>query len=198
MDDVFSKIFTIVDIDKINSKSEFDLFISNLINNPSPLREAVAYKLADICFDEYLDERSIDIILCAITDINPNVSRCICRAIKNSNILKDCLAYKIILKTDKILSEISQSDKNENSKSHKKNKILFSLYWLLEALYYCNFSKYNSEVIKILQTTITFCDYTIREKTAQLLLALDNPPVNLVNTLKNDSNFYVNFYTKFI
>ena len=54
---------------------------------------------------------------------------------------------------------------------------------------YCN--KYNSEVLEILKYTINFTDYTIREKTAQLLATIDNAPIELLQKAKLDENFYV-------
>ena len=198
MDNIFPKIFSMIDIDELNSKDEFDSFIINLTNHPAPIREVCASKLEDLDFDEFLDENSIDIIVCAITDINPNVSRSVCKLIIKSQLLQNKLPSKIINKLNQVLSSFSENEIKENTKSHAKNKLLFSLYWLLEAIFYCNIDEYENDVVKILHSCVLFSDYTIREKSAQLLSKLNNPPDKLIELVKADSNFYVNFYTKLI
>ena len=198
MDNMFDEIFDVVNLDKISSKSEFDSFISKLINHPTPLREAVAYKLEDVFSDDFLDENTVNTILPAITDINPNVSRSICSVIKKSPELQKSLEPLIIAKIEKILAEVPKDEISQSNKNHAKNKLLFSLYWLLEALFYCLSRNYNDRVVKILQSTILFFDYTIREKTAQLLTKIDKPDKELIQKVKSDKNFYVNFYSKFI
>lgn len=195
MDNIFSDIFSIVEIDKLHSKHEFDLLIDNLTNRPAPLREAVAYKLEEVFCEEYADEKTAQVILCAITDINPNVSRNICQIIEKSSLLKTLLEERIINKINTILGQIPEIEQRKNNKSHVKNKLFFALYWLLEALSYCISNKYNEKIFEILQICINFTDYTIREKTAKILSIVDNPPIELVDKIKSDTNFYVNFYT---
>jgi len=196
MCNIFSEIFEILDIDKINSKENFDLFISKLINHPTPLREAVAYKLEDVFCENYIDNNNCKIILLSITDINPNVSRCICSVIKKSKKLQNMLEIMIIEKIEEILVRIPEKEKIQNNKNHAKNKLIFSLYWLMEALSYCLSKQYIEKIYKILQITILFSDYTIREKTAKILAKIDNPDIDLINQINKDKNFYVNFYTK--
>lgn len=198
MDNIFETIFSLVEKDKINSKDEFDLFVSYLTNHTTPLREACAYKLEEIFEDKFVDENILEIVLSAIVDINPNVSRSVCKIINKSDKLQNELSVKIINKINVLLNEITKNQKYKNDKSHAKNKLIFSLYWLLEALYYCNIEKYICEISEILFSTFEFCDYTIREKSAQLLTKVKNPNSKLVEFVKNDKNFYVNFYTKFI
>ena len=195
MDDMFSKIFSIVDMEKIDSKEEFDIFLENLINHPAPLREACAYKLNEVFKDDFIDNTSSEILLKAVIDINPNVSRCICSLIEKSSLLQELLKYKIIANINEILNKIPDIEKLQNNKNHKKNKLLFSLYWLLEALYYCIKPDESTEVVTILQKTVEFSDYTIREKTAKIISKLSAPPANLLEIVNNDKNFYVNFYT---
>ena len=198
MDDIFEKIFSIIDIDKINSKKEFDDFIFYLTNQPTPLREAVSNKLEDIYQDEYIDENNIKIISDAIVDINPNISRNICSIINKSKHLQQMILPVLIEKINFLLGKISDNVKSQNNKSHAKNKILFSLYWLLEGMSYCVDSKYEAEILKILHSTIKFKDYTIREKTALILSKINVSDNELIERVKNDSNFYVNFYTKLL
>lgn len=196
MDNVFDKIFSILDNDDLNSHEEFNEIISNLTNKPAPLREACAYKLEDINLDKYIDEKTTDVILNAVVDINPNVSRSVCKTIQKSVKLQKMLYNKLVLAINDILSQISDNEKKSNNKSHAKNKMFFSLYWLLEALFVCIDRKCDNDIIKILHSAILFSDYTIREKAAKIISKLDNPPYELVEKLKSDTNFYVNFYTK--
>lgn len=198
MDNIFDDIFSIINIDKISSKEEFDCFLSKLINHPTPLREAVAYKLEDIFSDDFLDKNTINIILLSITDINPNVSRSVCSVIQKSTKLQKELEPLIISKIEDILNQIPKNQTEKNSKSHAKNKLVFSLYWLMEALFYCISNNYAQKILNILQLTVLFSDYTIREKTAQLLTKIEKTDVELTNKIKNDKNFYVNFYSNFI
>ena len=55
----------------------------------------------------------------------------------------------------------------------------------------CNLKKNNSQALEIINETIKFNDYTIREKTAKILVKLDNLPNELLQIAKNDQNFYV-------
>lgn len=195
-ENIFDEIFSIIEIDKLNSKEEFDEFISLLINHPNPTREAVANKLDELYDDKYLDENSLEIILKAVVDINPNVARCVCSLIEKNPLLKEKIEFKIISKIKELLLEIPSFDILQNNKSHAKNKKIFSLYWLLEALSISISDRYNSSVLEILKTTIKFSDYTIREKTAKILSKIHDIPAELSDSLKNESNFYVNFYIK--
>ena len=194
MDNLFENIFSIVDIDLINSKKEFDEYILYLTNHPTPLREAAAYKLEELYNDCFLDKNVLEIILNAIIDINPNVSRCVCKTIEKNKKLQEMIEPEIIAKIEKLLLDITQEEKTEKNKSHSKNKKIFSLYWLLEALFYCISEKYIKNVLEILHSALNFSDYTIREKAAQILTKLPHKPVELIQKIKDDPNFYVNFY----
>ena len=198
MDNLFDKILSIVDTDEVSSKDDFDLFIDNLTNHPAPLREVCAYKLDEIYKDEYLDDNNLNIILNAVIDINPNVSRCVCLLIKNHTLLQKSLCAKLILRINDTLKLIPDNERNQSNKSHAKNKLLFSLYWLMEALFYSYGDEYQTQALEIIKVTFNFSDYTIREKAAQLLTKVKNPPDDLIKSIKQDKNFYVNFYSKFI
>ena len=73
----------------------------------------------------------------------------------------------------------------------KKEKNIFSLYWYLESLSFCLSEKFESKIIDILNYTINFSDYTIREKTAKLLDKIKDPPCELLQKANCDQNFYV-------
>ena len=199
----FEKIFAIININGSLSKSEFKTLINLLSNHPTPLREMTALKIEEIAsFNEenLLDDFSISKILDGIIDINPNISRAVCNIISENLELKRVLGDKIIEKINFLVDEIKQYEKENkdffdshvrNTKNHAKNKKLFALYWLLEALSICASEKNRQKILKIITYTINFKDYTIREKTAKILHFIQNPPIDLVNKIKDDVNFYV-------
>ncbi len=202
-DDLFRLIFEVLDVEEIKNQREADIIVNYLTNNPTPLREAVAYKLENLVMkypDYFKNEAALDKFLNAISDINPNVSRLMCSLIENNSFLSGMLTCKIIKKIEDLIQKIKNyeiktgdffQNKVKNKKNHTKNKLLFSLYWYLEALCYCNTSEYKEKLLKILSYTINICDYTIREKTAKLLNKLENIPVEILQKAKCDQNFYV-------
>ncbi len=201
--DSFEIIFFILDLDKFNSYDEFKAIIDLLTNHDNPIREAVALKLEDFipdCEDYFLEEFSVNKILDAVADINPNVSRSICKIISLSEKLENKIEKLIIDRINNIIFDIKKFEKDNNDsfinsqrnlKNHAKNKKLFSLYWYLEALSFCLSDRFRSEILGILEHTINFSDYTIREKTAKLLIKMKNVPFELLQKANSDKNFYV-------
>lgn len=198
--DDFDKIFSIINLEQLNSIEEAMCLFKNLINHPTPIREATALKLEEIYSDAFYNNEIKEIFLKSIIDINPNVCRAIITIISNSELLKQNLCKSIIIEINKLIQEIKENDKKLGGfykdaqkirKNHAKNKKLFSLYWLLEGLSVCELKKNNSSVLEILNQTIKFNDYTIREKTAKIMMKLDKIPNELLQIAKNDQNFYV-------
>ena len=201
--DDFSRIFTIINIGHVDSCDEAKILINFLTDCSNPLREACAFKLQDVCpiSEKYfLNEFSKNKFIKGIVDINPNVSRAVCSILSSSKEIAAYIEYDLILRIKNLIDEIKCYEKDNkdffkgngrNTKNHAKNKKLFALYWSLEALFFCFSGKYNSQVLEILNYTINFNDYTIREKTAQLLKKIDNPPLELLKKAKDDQNFYV-------
>ena len=202
-DELFELIFDVIALNSLENQKEADILINYLTNHPTPLREAVAYKIEELIslspqfFKNDLTEEKF---LNAISDINPNVSRIICDIIASNDFVSGMLTKDIIARIDEIILNIRQYEKEnsdffqnkiKNKKNHKKNKLLFSLYWYLEALSNCNITEHEEEVLQILNFTIDFCDYTIREKTAKLLNKLPHPPYEILQKAKSDQNFYV-------
>ena len=187
----FKKIFSILNIDYIKNISDAKILISHLTEHSNPIREAVALKLEDLNIEYFLDEYSILQFLKGLKDINPNVSRSICTIIKNNEKLQDLIETKIINNIEILLQNITPSAK----KSHAKNKEHFALYWLLEGLANCKV-KNNPKVLEILNVTIKFSDYTIREKTAKILAKIPQAPSEMLKIIADDVNFYVKSYIK--
>lgn len=199
----FVKIFSVLSIFEVKTQQDFDILIFHLTNHANPVREVVSLKLEELaCRHEqyYLTEKNIQKLCDGLIDINPNVSRAICSIIENNSLIREKIEQKIIEKIEENISLIKnfEQEKNEsfnnklrNTKSHAKNKILFSLYWLLEGLSLCVSTKYYEKITNILNYTLTFSEYTIREKTAKILAKMDKCPAELLQIAKSDQNFYV-------
>ena len=175
--DDFLKIFSIISLETVKNQEDAEILIECLTNHSTPLREACAFKIEELTNDNseyFLSEFSQNKFLNAIIDINPNVSRAICNILKNNSNLADFLDNKI-----------------KNTKNHAKNKKLFSLYWYLEALAICVTKRHEKKVVKILENTINFLDFTIREKTALVALKLGDIAKEILQKAKQDQNFYV-------
>lgn len=196
----FVKIFSIINLKELKNVDEAHILFHHLTNHPTPIREAVALKLEEIYdekfFDEYIKEKFVK----SVIDINPNVCRAMCNIVSRSSLLIDELCLPLISCINTLLDEIKDNDKElggfyDNAlkvrKNHAKNKKLFSLYWFLECLSLCNVKKNNSAVLEIVNQTIKFNDYTIREKTAKILNNLENVSSELLKIAQNDQNFYV-------
>lgn len=192
----FEKQAVLINLEKINSQNEFDIFINNLTNQSGPIRENVSLKLAELDFNFQIDN---NLILDALCDVNPNVCRNITDFLKkyNNEDLREKLVQRIKILIDDIFSYYSatpqkfRENKEKSKKNHIINKKIFHLYWCLEGLSIVIDDKIDKNIEEILNITSNFYDYTIREKTAQILAKIKNPPSELLQKLKNDDNFYV-------
>ena len=196
----FIKIFSIINLEDIENIDEMELLFKHLTNQPTPIREAIALKLEEIYKDKFFSDFIKKQFLKAIIDINPNVCRAICNIISGSEFLKKELLVELIVRINQLLLEIKENDANLGGfyddaqkirKNHAKNKKLFSLYWYLETLSICIQGKNNSKALEIIKETIKFNDYTIREKTAKILVNMHDAPIELLKLIQEDQNFYV-------
>ena len=135
----------------------------------------------------FLDDNE-DIILRAICDVNPQVCRNICNILHLSN-KKESLKDKII---EKII-ELIEKTKSLKTKSHKASKDIFNLYWNIMALENLVDNNVASEKIfhSIILQTLEYKDYTIRERGAYLFKKIGLNSDDILQKIKNDSNFYV-------
>ena len=194
------KIVAIINLKSIDNKFEADLILSHLTGQDGRIREAVSYILAELSPSNfYLDEKSINILLNGILDINPNVVRNLINFISKSPKLKQELIKPIKFKTEEILLSLEKfvkidspffENKSKSNKNHAKNKLTFNLYWLLETISILDVNRIEN-LEDILTKTSNFIDYTIREKTAKILSKMENKPPELLRKLKNDENIYV-------
>lgn len=202
--DEFEKPVAIMSLESLCNKKEADLLINNLTGCDGRIREASALKISEFLKNSeiapyFFDECSLETILNGIMDINPNVGRALIDGIKECQPLQKLILPKLIdrilniIEKLKALSDTPYADnKLKNTKNHAKNKIVFNLYWALEALYYTDFNNFTQEkLLDILNFTSGYIDYTIREKTAKILSKMNEQPSDLLQKLKNDKNFYV-------
>ena len=189
------KQFAALELDEIRSQNDALILTSNLIRQDGKIREVVAFRINEFLKNEnfvhfFQGEKFYEIFLQGIMDINGNI----CRIVIEFTLIPE---FKIFLSNklpnciEEILSVIDNLSKNE--KQYKISKRNFQLYWSLEALYNIIEEIDIAKIKNILEKTIDFEDYTIREKTAKILsktVGFDE----LKAKLKNDSNYYVRRY----
>ena len=127
----------------------------------------------------------------ATIDINANICRLV---VDSAFLMKDVENFAQIY-TDKVLKFTFEALKELDNfifrdKKYVINKQLFKLYWCLETLK--NFYPFVKEDVlkEILYKCSEQKEYTIREKTAQIL-AVTNIFPELKNKLMDDENYYV-------
>lgn len=198
-DNVKEKHFAILELDEIHSQNDTKILVSNLVGQDGKVREAVAFKTNELAqnsnnIEFFICEEIFDILMQGIMDINGNV----CRQVVNSklfesNEFKAYLCKKLPENINKILKEIENFD--STSKQYVISKRNFQLYWCLEALHKCVENIEFSSIKNILLKTGVFYDYTIREKTAKILVKLNYPELDeLKKKLEKDENYYVRRY----
>ena len=202
--DEFEKPVAILSLETLEDKKDAKLLTEHLTGCDGRIREASALKISEFLHNEktaeyFLDEKGVKTILNGIMDINPNVGRALIDGIKTSASLQELILPLLLERIEELIENLKELSKTpfrenklNNRKNHAKNKVVFNLYWAMEALYHTKFNKnYREKVLNILNFTNTYIDYTIREKTAKILSKTDNAPDNLLQKLKNDENFYV-------
>ena len=193
------KQFSAIELAELKNEKDAEIFISNLINCDGKIREAVAQKFSEFVeveiYREYFSKFPL-IFAQSTIDINANISRMVIDGLalmKNNNKFAKIYAQKLVEYAEEAfdgLSKIIYKDKK-----YTINKQLFKLYWCLEGLnnYYNYIDK--EKLGYVLEQSVKQTEYTIREKVAQLLsnenLAENYPQI--VETLKNDENYYVRF-----
>lgn len=189
--------FAALNLDKIYSTNDAEIFISNLVGVDGKIREVVALKLEQFTFETpnlFHNKNIYKKFTEATIDIDGNV----CRFAINSanNIINDINfanyysneLLKIIITA---LDEISKFTFRD--KKYKINKQIFKIYWCLEGL--MKFYPYADEIV--LNSVIKQCaelqEYTIREKCAKLIIEIGNNDElsDIKSKLMHDENYYV-------
>ena len=194
--DFEQKHFALTFIDSLKNPEDIKLFINNLVDNDTKIRELASFRTNDFILENnnlmsFLDENS-EIILRTIDDVNPQVCRNSCFLLNLSK-NKTYLGEKILNK----LEILTEKTRTIRFKTHKTSKDIFNLYWnffAIENLIDQNF-EHAPKLKQILELTAIYKDYTIRERTAFLtkkLLSSGFAEINpIFEQLKNDDNFYV-------
>lgn len=190
------KQFAALEISELKTQEDAEIFLSNLINCDGKIREAVAQK-----FSEFVKHENYRNFFCeyplilaqATIDINANIARMV---IDGLIYMKDYesfgKAYSGKL-TEYINEAFAGLDKIVfRDKKYTINKQLFKLYWCLEGLN--NYNQYtDSDVLfNLLKRTLEIEEYTVREKSAQIIIKLTDPKFDeLKKIIQNDTNYYV-------
>lgn len=186
-------------LDKIESKSDADVLISNLTGQDGKIREAVSLRIKEFTANPELlaffeNTKSYDVFLDAIVDINANICRNIISAVsnfKNNPEFSKYFCTKLADRTLALLDIIKDFDFQDGK--YKVNKEVFKLYWCLETIYHFKDRMDFSKLKRILLIAKNIGEYTIREKSAKIL-SLDFDDAELISAreeLKNDKNYYV-------
>ena len=180
--------------DEVNTEEDAEALINNLTGCDGKIREAVALKIYQIlssskeCLKLFIYPK---IFAQATIDINANICRLV---VDSAKFLKANEEFAINY-TDEII-KITKSALDEldkfifRDKKYVINKQLFKLYWCLESLK--NFYEFvdREELSTILEKCAQNSEYTIREKTAQLVRFVGSFP-DIEEQLKKDENYYV-------
>ena len=183
-------------LDYIENADDAKILLNNLTGCDGKIREAVALKINTLINEndknkQIFAEISAQKFADATIDINANICRLIvdCAVILKPN---NGFAVKytdlIINRTNEALSELDKFIFRD--KKYVINKQLFKLYWCLEALSeFYNFADENT-LTGIIEKCANQKEYTIREKTAQIILKSNRFP-QIKEKLINDENYYV-------
>ena len=194
-DDIKKMQIAALKFDEVKDNNDVQVLLSRLTGCDGKVREAVALKLNQaISRGQVLDvfaKSAPEIFADATIDINANICRCV---VDSAVILEKYPDFskkytdKIVKFAQEALYELDQFIFRD--KKYVINKQIFKLYWCLEALKY--FYSYVDE--DILQDILTKCanqtEYTIREKTAQILYS-SGKFSELAKKLEADENYYV-------
>ena len=181
-------------LDCVSSKEEAQVLISNLTGCDGKIREAVALKIFQILTQDGSNKLFFNypqIFADATIDINANICRlvvdsaCLLQSIEDFSPNYTNIILRFALDALKELDNFIFRDKK-----YVINKQLFKLYWCLETLK--NFYPYapKDTLSEILSKSAAQKEYTIREKTAQILILTDILP-EIRQQLENDENYYV-------
>ncbi len=181
-------------LDYVYSKEDALALISNLTGCDGKIREAVVLKIYQILSEKqnvYKFFNYPKIFANATIDINANICRLV---VDSASLMRNMKGFANEY-TNEIIKIANEALKELDSfifrdKKYVINKQLFKLYWCLETLK--NFYSYVPQNLleEILSKSAAQKEYTIREKTAQILILSDILP-ELKQQLQNDENYYV-------
>lgn len=196
---IVQKQIAALKLEKINSKYDAEILISNLTGQDGKIREAVSLRLEEFMSNpDYLkffqSPQNYKIFLEAITDINGNICRNVISAISNIKNQNDfCMMFcpALVELTNKLLDIVEKFDFQDGK--YKVNKEAFKLYWCLETINeFCDIINFQ-DLKSIILRSKNIKEYTIREKCAKILSNCykDAELLAARKELKNDKNYYV-------
>lgn len=183
-------------LDTITNKEEGAILINNLTGCDGKIRESAALKINQLLnsnpeLSQFLNYPKI--FADASIDINANICRLVIDStaiLKKNNEFSDIYLECILNFIWETFDEIDKFIFKD--KKYIINKQLFKLYWCLESLKLFVYKIEPDILLKILERTSNEKEYTIREKTAQILKYTNNKIFQkLIEKLKNDENYYV-------
>lgn len=182
-----------VRIESCTCAEEAEILMQNLTGIDGKVREAVSFKLKTFlpeCKELFLRKDFYEIFLNSIIDINGNICRNVIIALQHIANIEDFYNYavpEIITRSHDVINKIESFCCKD--RKYVTNKEVFKLYWYLETLSIFPITD-TEELFGLLKRCASIEEYTIREKTARLLLKL--PAEYKLDGLNFDNNFYVN------
>ena len=180
-----------------------ELLIFNLTNQSGPVRELCAYRIGELTENNkiyFQNKKTLDTILLALNDVNPNVVRFLLPSLKffdNKKYLFDGLTEKI----EVLYSEVSNKLRRGKEQEHIFTKKCFKIYWSLESIKYLILFEpeiiYYNQMIRedfkeLLKNLCSLEEYTVREKVAQIVNLLPESEINDIKLiLDKDENYFV-------
>lgn len=190
------KQFSALCLDSVNSKAEGEVLTGNLTGCDGKIREAVALKINQLLNQNPKSSDFMnfpEIFANASIDINANICRLVIDSVillKTNPDFKKKYLKRILMFIKETFTEMDKFIFRD--KKYVINKQLFKLYWCLESLKLFVDDIPTEVLLNILERTSQEKEYTIREKTAQILGLTDNISFTpLINKLKLDKNYYV-------
>ena len=200
--DDLKKVAAILNIEKFFDMRVGELLIFNLTNQNGIVREACAFKINQIApfQNDFLQSKtSLDKIIAALNDVNPNVVRFVLEVldcIQNKKYILETLLQSI----RNLYIEILNKPRRGKVEEHIFTKKCFKIYWALEAVKTIikldnnalNENSLKEELNSIINDLVDFEEYTIREKVAQIVKLLPNfENTDIKRKLDNDKNYFV-------
>ena len=191
------KQYSALQLEKLNSQEDAQIFLSNLINCDGKIREAVTQKFSEFVenqtYREYFANHP-DILAKSTIDINANISRMVIDGLATMKEFENFgqqYANTLVTFIEEAfdgLNKIIYKDKK-----YTINKQMFKLYWCLEGLNHFYKHVPKDKLKYIIETSLSQTEYTVREKAAQLLCNNDLKLefAELYEKISTDENYYV-------
>ncbi len=196
---IAEKQLACIRLESVNTQEEADILMQNLTGIDGKVREAVSFKLQTFVPSQkelFLKPEFYDIFLDAIIDINGNICRNIITTMHHlctDPQFCQYLSNQIIKRAQSVLDTIENF--SHKDRKYVTNKEIFKLYWYLETLNIFENLPEN-ELFELLKRAAQIDEYTIREKTANLLKKLPAEKNIMPDEINFDENFYVSLALK--